>query len=88
MPQSILDCLFLLRRAMRDNSLPFTDVVVLPPLYTELSLHLRDVERRDLVSVFFADIGLYFIVCSFLILNSKFFDIQIYADMSVDFFVT
>ena len=29
MPQCILDRLFLLRRAMRDNTLPFTDIVVL-----------------------------------------------------------
>ena len=68
-PQCILDRLFLLRWAMRDNTLPFTDIVVLPLLYAELLLHLCDVERRDLVSVFFADIGLYFIVCSFLILS-------------------
>ena len=44
MPQRILDRFFLFRRAMRDNSLPFTDVVVLTLLNAGLLLHLCDVE--------------------------------------------
>lgn len=88
MPQRILDRLFLLRRAMRDNTLPFTDVVVLALLNAGLLLHLGNIDRGDLVSVFFADIGLNFIVCRFIVMNSQLLDIKIYVDMTVGFYPT
>ena len=88
MPQRIINRLFLLRRAMRDNTLPFTDIVVLTLLNASPLLHLCNVERRDLVSVFFADIGLYFIVCSFIVMNSKLRNIQVNTDVTVGFYPT
>ncbi len=88
MPQRILDRLFLLRRTMRNNTLPFTDIVVLTLLNVCPLLHLCDIDRGDLVSVFFADIGLNFIVCRFIVMNSKLRDIQINTDMAVDFYPT
>ena len=66
MPQRILDRLFLLGWAMRDNTLPFTDVVVLALLNAGPLLHLCNVERRDLVSVFLFHICLDVIIGAFL----------------------
>ena len=88
MPQRILDRLFLLRRAMRDNTLSFTNVVVIALLNASPLLHLCDVERRNLVSVFFADIGLYFIVCRFIVMNSQLLDIQVNTDVTVGIYPT
>lgn len=66
MPQRILDRLFLLRRAMRDNTIHFADVVVLALLNAGLLLHLCDVERRDLKSVFLFHICFDVVVGTFL----------------------
>ena len=75
-------------RTIRNFSLSISCVVVFPFFYSKLALYLCNVYGRNLESVFIANISLYIIVCCFVRLNSKFFDIQIYADMSVDFFVT
>ena len=88
MPQCILDRIFLLRRAMRDNTLPFTDVVVLTLLNAGLLLHLCDVERRNLEAIFIADIDLYIIVCGSVVTDFKFLYIQIHIDMAVGFYPT
>ena len=70
MPERIQDRLFFIRWAMRHNTLPFADVVVLPFLDSELSLHLSNVDGRNLESVFIDDIGLYIIICRFIVMNS------------------
>ena len=45
-------------------------------------------QPRIQVSVFFADIGLYIIICRFIVMNSKLRNIQVNTDVTVGFYPT
>ncbi len=88
MPERIHDSLLLLRRAMRDNSLPVTYIAVLTLLNASPLLLLRNVDRGYAESVFVLDVGLYLVVCGLIGLQPQSLHIQIYSDMAVDFYPT
>lgn len=84
MPQRILYCLFLLRRAKRHRMFTGTHVIVLPLPDAKLLLHLSDIGRMDLESIFLSDISLYIVIGRITRLDAKLLHVKVNADMAID----
>ena len=84
MPQRILYCLFLLRRAKRHRMFTGTHVIVLPLPDAKLLLHLSDIGRMDLEAIFLPDISLYIVIGRITRLDAKLLHVKVNADMAIN----